>query len=156
MIVFPIESDRVPGPSYNSTDAGFYRWKYEPKITIATHLKPEKRDANPGPAHEPTPIHVYKHSHPHYTIPEKTKRLKADKVPGPSAYNVHEAKSKTIIASPSYTHRWHVQETKRPRTPGPSSYDLTRHNPFSSDPAFTIRQKVSDFTVVKVLPKDNC
>lgn len=146
----------MPGPSYNATDAGFYRWKYEPKQTISTHLTPQRIDANPGPAHEPTPIHIYKHHHPRFSIREKTRGLKPDPSPGPSAYNIHESKSKTIHASPSFTHRWHVNDGKRVKTPGPSDYDLTRHNPFSKDPAYTIQKKVSDFTVVKLLSKDNC
>lgn len=134
---------------------GLYRWKNEPKFSIPNKSKGAKLDPNPGPAQEPSSTNVFKHQQPQFSIRGKRASLKGDKVPGPQ-YDVVEAKSRTLISSPNYTHRWKVNDTKSVRTPAPDAYDLRRHNPFPNEPAYTIRTKNSEFAAVTRVPKDNC
>lgn len=155
-LFFPLDADKTPGPTYNATDAGLYRWKYEPKFTMPSLLRTGSTRGSPGPAtYEPTSLQVFKQNHPRFTIRQRGRSLKTLQTPGPK-YKVGEALSKTMQTSPAFTHRWRNPDSKRMRTPGANAYDLTKYNPFSSGAAFTMAQKAADSQGVQILPSDNC
>lgn len=85
----------------------------------------------------------------------KTKETIDKNSPGPLNYNVGDVKLKTMLKSPAYSYPlkkapMHLDK----RTPGPADYDLTKHNPFSSAPAYTVKHYSK--ANVYILPNDNC
>lgn len=115
-------------------------------------------DPGPGPSVEPTLINVYKHRAPKYPLFIKSKELTPDKIPGPGAHDVIEAKMKVIHQYPAYTHRWKTRDplAERDQKPGAAEYDLTKYNPFDKYPAYTMRKKHCEYVHVPIVPFDNC
>jgi hypothetical protein len=151
------ELEKVPGPSYNPTDASLYRWKFEPKYSIAKKLKAKKNDLNPGPSSLPFDTNLYKHKQPIYSIREKLKSRKLEKTPGPMRYDVLKAENCIKFNSPAFSYPLKVNESKKQvKTPGPAAYDLRRYNPFANEPSYSMKTKNSEFTAVMIDPRDNC
>lgn len=113
-------------------------------------------NCSPGPGADITPLYVYKKRAPAYPMFGQSKQLSDGKSPGPNNYLTGDSKLKTMKSNPAFSMRSRTGVIDKDRKPGPAQYDLTRHNPFSSPPCFTIRRHHSEYTNVLILPNDNC
>lgn len=113
-------------------------------------------NCSPGPGADITPLYVYKNRAPAFPMFGQSKQLSDGKSPGPNNYLTGDSKLKTMKSNPAFSMRSRTGVIDKDRKPGPAQYDLTRHNPFSSPPCFTIRRHHSEYTNVLILPNDNC
>lgn len=156
--IFPSfsELDANPGPTYNPTDASVYRFRYDPKFSIATRTKSLAVFQTPGPNTKPTDLDLYKSRSPRYPIFQRTKELKADRTPGPNAYDAAEGKGKVMTRNPAYSMRTKTSDPSKDKKPGPADYDLKHFIPFDKTPAYSMRRRHSDYAHVPIVPMDNC
>lgn len=150
------ELDANPGPTYNPTDASVYRFRYDPKFSIATRVKSLALFDGPGPNTKPADLDVYKPRAPRYPIFQRTKELAVARIPGPSAYSAAEAKEKVMKHNPAYSMRGKTADLSKDKMPGPANYDLKHYLPFDKNPAFSLRRRHSEYVHVPVVPMDNC
>jgi Sperm-tail PG-rich repeat len=150
------ETDGNPGPTYNPTDASLYRYRYDPKYSIATRTKSLANFQTPGPDSKPTDLDVYKTRSPRYPMFQRNKELTLDRIPGANAYDTAEAKTKVLKHNPAYSMRSKTSDLSKDKRPGPASYDLRFFIPFDKNPAYSMRRKHSEYAHVAIVPMDNC
>lgn len=155
-LIWFLGADPNPGPTHSPVPLGVFRWRNDPKYTLRNKFNPLKLDPNPGPAQQATEVNIYKRRFPKYPIFQKHKELRADRVPGPTAYKAGEAKIKTLNTRPTFTMRLKTQGLAADPNPGPGKYDLSSYNPFYGPAKFTMRPRHNLCTFVPVVPLDAC